>query len=46
VTLRTRALFRDRSFIAGDIFIFVFGLGIFATLALVPPMLGDLSTAA
>jgi DHA2 family multidrug resistance protein len=36
------ALFKDRNFITGNIFIFVFGVGMFATLALLPPMLQDL----
>jgi MFS transporter, DHA2 family, multidrug resistance protein len=36
------ALFKDRNFIAGNIFIFVVGVVMFATLALLPPMLQDL----
>lgn len=33
------ALFRDRNFVAGNVFIFVVGIGLFATLALLPPLL-------
>ena len=36
------ALFKDRNFIAGNFFIFVVGVVMFATLALLPPMLQDL----
>jgi DHA2 family multidrug resistance protein len=36
------ALFKDRNFVAGSIFIFVVGGVMFATLALLPPMLQDL----
>jgi DHA2 family multidrug resistance protein len=36
------ALFRDRNFVTGNIFIFVVGVVLFATLALLPPMLQDL----
>jgi DHA2 family multidrug resistance protein len=48
-TLTTRAhpfvspaLFRDRNFMAGTLFIFIVGLVLFATLALLPPMLQSL----
>jgi DHA2 family multidrug resistance protein len=34
-------LFRDRNFVASNIFIFVVGVVLFATLALLPPMLQD-----
>jgi DHA2 family multidrug resistance protein len=33
------SLFRDRNFFAGNIFIFIVGIMMFATLALIPPML-------
>jgi len=33
------ALFKDRNFVAGNVFIFLVGVVLFATLALVPPML-------
>jgi DHA2 family multidrug resistance protein len=36
------ALFRDRNFTTGTVFIFVIGVVMFATLALLPPMLQDL----
>jgi MFS transporter, DHA2 family, multidrug resistance protein len=36
------ALFTDRNFLTGNVFIFVVGIVLFATLALVPPMLQDL----
>jgi DHA2 family multidrug resistance protein len=36
------ALFRDRNFVTGNLFIFVVGLVLFATLALLPPMLQSL----
>ena len=36
------ALFKDRNFLAGSIFIFIVGLVLFATLALLPPLLQDL----
>jgi DHA2 family multidrug resistance protein len=32
-------LFRDRNFVAGNVFIFIVGVVLFATLALIPPML-------
>ncbi|MGH8150079.1 MAG: DHA2 family efflux MFS transporter permease subunit [Steroidobacteraceae bacterium] len=35
-------LFRDRNFAVGNLFIFVIGVVIYATLALLPPMLQDL----
>ena len=35
----TRHLFQDRNFVAANIFIFVVGVVLFATLALLPPML-------
>jgi DHA2 family multidrug resistance protein len=35
-------LFRDRNFVTGNFFIFVVGLVLFATLALLPPLLQDL----
>jgi MFS transporter, DHA2 family, multidrug resistance protein len=35
-------LFKDRNFIAGNILIFVIGIVLFATLALIPPMLQNL----
>ena len=45
-TRKTRFLnpeiFRDRNFIAGSLFIFTVGLVLYATLALLPPMLQDL----
>jgi DHA2 family multidrug resistance protein len=36
------ALFKDRNFTTGTIFIFIIGMVMFATLALLPPMLQDL----
>jgi MFS transporter, DHA2 family, multidrug resistance protein len=36
------ALFRDRNFLSGCVFIFVVGVVLFATLALLPPLLQDL----
>jgi DHA2 family multidrug resistance protein len=36
------ALFKDRNFVTGNVFIFVVGVVMFATLALLPPMLEDL----
>ena len=36
------ALFKDRNFLTGNFFIFVVGVVLFATLALLPPMLQDL----
>ena len=36
------ALFRDRNFLTGNVFIFVVGVVLFATLALLPPLLQDL----
>jgi MFS transporter, DHA2 family, multidrug resistance protein len=36
------ALFKDRNFITGIVFIFIVGVVIFATLALLPPLLQDL----
>ena len=36
------ALFADRNFLTGNVFIFVVGIVLFATLALLPPMLQDL----
>jgi DHA2 family multidrug resistance protein len=36
------ALFRDRNFVAGSFFIFIVGLVLFATLALLPPLLQHL----
>lgn len=36
------ALFKDRNFLTGNIFIFLVGVIIFATLALLPPLLQDL----
>ena len=36
------ALFRDRNFAVGSLFIFIVGVVLFATLALLPPMLQDL----
>jgi len=36
------ALFRDRNFVTGNVFIFVVGVVLFATLALLPPMLQGL----
>jgi DHA2 family multidrug resistance protein len=36
------ALFKDRNFVTGNLFIFVVGVVLFATLALLPPLLQDL----
>ena len=36
------ALFKDRNFLTGNLFIFVVGVVLFATLALLPPLLQDL----
>jgi len=36
------ALFKDRNFLTGNVFIFVVGMVLFATLALLPPLLQDL----
>jgi DHA2 family multidrug resistance protein len=36
------ALFRDRNYLTGNVFIFVVGVVLFATLALLPPLLQDL----
>jgi MFS transporter, DHA2 family, multidrug resistance protein len=36
------ALFKDRNFITGNLFIFIVGAVLFATLALLPPLLQDL----
>jgi DHA2 family multidrug resistance protein len=36
------ALFKDRNFLTGNVFIFIIGVVLFATLALLPPMLQDL----
>lgn len=36
------SLFRDRNFLTGNVFIFVVGIVLFATLALLPPLLQDL----
>ena len=36
------ALFRDRNFLTGNVFIFVVGATLFATLALLPPLLQEL----
>jgi len=45
-TTKTRfvspALFKDRNFITGNLFIFIVGAVLFATLALLPPLLQDL----
>ena len=38
----SRALFKDRNFVTGNVFIFVVGVVLFATLALLPPLLQDL----
>ena len=37
-----RALFKDRNFVIGNVFIFVIGVVLFATLALTPPLLQGL----
>jgi DHA2 family multidrug resistance protein len=36
------ALFKDRNFVTGNLFIFIVGVVLFATLALLPPLLQDL----
>ena len=36
------AIFRDRNFLTGSVFIFIVGVVLFATLALLPPLLQDL----
>ena len=36
------ALFKDRNFLTGNVFIFIVGAVLFATLALLPPLLQDL----
>jgi MFS transporter, DHA2 family, multidrug resistance protein len=36
------ALFKDRNFVTGSVFMFIVGLVLFATLALLPPLLQDL----
>jgi DHA2 family multidrug resistance protein len=36
------ALFRDRNFVTGNVFIFIVGIVLFATLALLPPLLENL----
>jgi len=41
-TFISRALFKDRNFLVGNIFIFMIGVVLFATLALMPPMLQGL----
>jgi len=41
-TFISPALFKDRNFFAGNIFIFVVGVVLFATLALLPPLLQNL----
>ncbi len=41
-TFVSPALFRDRNFLTGNVFIFVVGVVLFATLALLPPLLQDL----
>jgi DHA2 family multidrug resistance protein len=38
----TPALFKDRNFLTGNVFIFIVGAVLFATLALLPPLLQDL----
>jgi len=38
----SRALFKDRNFLVGNVFIFMVGVVLFATLALMPPMLQGL----
>jgi DHA2 family multidrug resistance protein len=38
----SRALFKDRNFVVGNVFIFMVGAVLFATLALMPPMLQGL----
>jgi MFS transporter, DHA2 family, multidrug resistance protein len=41
-TFISRALFKDRNFLVGNVFIFMIGAVLFATLALMPPMLQGL----
>src|SRR6185369_8638653 len=41
-TFISRGLFRDRNFVIGSTFIFMIGVVLFATLALMPPMLQGL----
>jgi DHA2 family multidrug resistance protein len=41
-TFISRALFKDRNFVVGNVFIFMIGAVLFATLALMPPMLQGL----
>lgn len=41
-TFISRGLFRDRNFVVGNVFIFMVGVVLFATLALMPPMLQGL----
>jgi len=41
-TFISRGLFKDRSFVIGNVFIFMVGAVLFATLALMPPMLQGL----
>ena len=36
------SLFKDRNFVTGNVFMFVVGVVLFATLALLPPLLQDL----
>jgi DHA2 family multidrug resistance protein len=38
----TPSLFKDRNFVTGNLFMFIVGLMLFATLALLPPLLQDL----
>jgi DHA2 family multidrug resistance protein len=41
-TFISRALFKDRNFVVGNVFIFIVGVVLFATLALMPPLLQGL----
>ncbi|MEJ1966933.1 MAG: MFS transporter [Gammaproteobacteria bacterium] len=41
-TFISRGLFKDRNFVIGNVFIFMIGVVLFATLALMPPMLQGL----
>jgi DHA2 family multidrug resistance protein len=41
-TFVSAALFKDRNFVTGNVFIFIVGVVLFATLALLPPLLQDL----
>jgi MFS transporter, DHA2 family, multidrug resistance protein len=41
-TFISRGLFRDRNFVVGNVFIFMVGVVLFATLALMPPMMQGL----